>query len=302
MTPDSAAFKHVRGAGRDSLKTVVRSLGLATSKFRALPDFLIIGAKRGGTTSFYFDLLEHPAILKMFPPPIPGLKKVATKGVHYFDSNYYRGDGWYRSYMPSDATRARVSRRHGVPALVGEASPFYLFHPAAASRAFASVPDVRLIVLLRDPVMRTYSHWKQQRRSGMEPLEFTAALDAEASRLEGERDNLVDDARFASHAWEQQSYSAQSEYASSLRPWLERFGRHRVFVAASEDYYAHPNRVLGDVYEFLDLPRLSTATGARRNAAAGAELDPAVVKRLRDRFAGPNHDLAAMLGQSFAWT
>jgi sulfotransferase family protein len=302
MDKPGLGSERLRDAGRDSIKAAVRLVGLASSGFRPPPDFLIIGAKRGGTTSLYFDLLDHPSILKLFPPPVPGLKSVATKGVHYFDSAYFRGDRWYRSYMPTRATRMRISRKYGVPAKTGEASPFYLFHPAAAGRAHAAIPEVSIILLLRDPVMRAYSHWKQQRRSGMETLDFPAALDAEAGRIKGERERLLADPRYLSHAWEQQSYVAQGKYAESLRPWLDLYGRSRMFVAASEDYYARPNQVLGDIYEFLGLPRISTSTGAQRNAAAGEDLPPLLVTRLRDTFAAPNHDLAAMLGQSFPWT
>ena len=296
--PQSAPFP---GAARTILKAAVRSFGLATSPVRPLPDFLIIGAKRGGTTSLYFDLIQHPSVIRLYPPPVPGLKSVATKGVHFFDSAYFHGEHWYRSYMPTTVTRRLVTWHHGAPASVGEASPFYLFHPAAAERAHAMVPHARIILLLRDPVMRTYSHWKQQRKTGMEPFDFAAALDAEPARLEGERERLLADPRYLSHAWEQQSYATQSRYADALRPWLDLFGRDRFFVAPSEEYYADPDRVLGDIYDFLGLPRRNTATGGMRNAAAGSDLPAELADRLRAAFAAPNRDLEGLLGRTFPW-
>jgi hypothetical protein len=295
MTGIETAGGRIRGAGRDALKGTVRWSGVATSQFRPPPDFLIIGAKRGGTTSFYFDLLAHPSVLPLSPPPIPGLKSQATKGVHYFDSNFARGERWYRSCMPTAATRRWASRRGGSPVVAGEASPFYLFHPAAAERAHAAVPEARIIALLRDPVLRTYSHWKERRRNGMEELDFLAALDAEEPRTRGERQRLMQDPHYTSYAWEQQSYAAQSRYAESLRPWIERFGRERVFVAASEEYYANP-------HDFLGLPRRATSHGAVRNAANGADLDPGTRRELSQRFAAANHALEELVGHPFPWT
>jgi Sulfotransferase domain len=290
-----------RSAARQAIKTSVRRVGLATASLRPLPDFLLIGAKRGGTTSFYFDLLEHPAIARLFPPPVPVLKTDATKGVHYFDSNAFRSESWYRSHFPTVMARQLRSRRTGVTARCGEASPYYLFHPAAAARAHAMHPEARIIALLRDPVMRTYSHWKERRRGNAEPLDFPAALDAEPDRLAGERERLLDDPHYRSYAWEQQSYATQSVYVDSLRPWVDLYGSGRVHVAVSEEYYTDPGRVLGDVHEFLGLPRLGLGSSKIRNAARGDELDPGIRRRLAARFEGPNQALAELTGRELPW-
>ena len=180
-------------ATREILKRVTRAAGTSTATWRPLPDFLIIGAKRGGTTSLYFDLLEHPGIVPLFPPPVPGLKPDATKGVHYFDSHATRSETWYRSYFPTRLNRARHARRLGYEPITGEASPYYLFHPAAVDRAAALVPHVPIIAQLRDPVVRTYSHWKERRRQDAESLDFLSALYVEPERLAGEREKLLAD-------------------------------------------------------------------------------------------------------------
>lgn len=290
----------VAGLARDAVKHGMRAVGLATAGLRPLPEFLVIGAKRGGSTSFYFDLIEHPSIVRLYPPPVPLLKPVATKGVHYFDSEFGHGTRWYRSYFPTTATRAVVARRTG-RAITGEASPYYLFHPAAAARAHALVPQTRLIAILRDPVLRTYSHWKERRRQSAEDLDFLDALAAEPERLAGERERLLADPGYQSYPWEQQSYATQSLYAQALRPWIDLFGRDRLFVAASEDYYADPNAVLRACHEFLGLPPRSTATGQVRNAAAGQPLPENLRRALTERFAGPNEELEQLLGQRFPW-
>jgi hypothetical protein len=293
-----ARLSPVRGV----IKRSARGFGVGTASLRPLPEFLLIGAKRGGTTSFYFDLLEHPAILRLFPPPVPWLKKDPTKGVHYFDSNAFRSEAWYRSHFPTVMTRQLRSRRAGVTARCGEASPYYLFHPAAAARAHALIPDARVIALLRDPVMRTYSHWKERRRGNAEPLDFASALDAEQDRLAGERERLLADPRYRSYPWEQQSYATQSVYVDALLPWVDLYGANRVHVAVSEEYYSKPACVLGDVHEFLGLPRHEGSTSQIRNAAQGDELDPAMRRRLAARFAEANHALGELIGRDLPWT
>lgn len=294
-------LENQRRGARGALKKVVRSAGVRTARLRPMPDFLVIGAKRGGSTSLYFDLLAHPSYVQLYPPPVPGLKSMATKGVHFFDKNHEQGLDWYRSYMPLRSTRALNARRHGVDPVVGEASPYYLFHPLAASRAHAAVPEARVVALLRDPVVRTHSHWKERRREGAEDLDFVAALDAEPQRLAGERERLLADPGYRSYAWEQQSYATQSLYADALRPWLDLFGRERVLVAASEDYYADPPSVLSRVDEFLGVPPRATSTGKVRNQAPGEPLPVEVRARLEDFFAGPNRELVELLGQDLPW-
>ncbi len=289
-------------AGREGLKRATRWTGEASAGLRTLPDFLIVGAKRGGTTSFYFDLLDHPAVLRLFPPPVPHLKPDATKGVHYFDSNAFRSERWYRSHFPTVVAREVVHRRTGTVPQVGEASPYYLFHPAAAGRARAMVPQSSIVVLLRDPVMRTYSHWKERRRNDAEPLSFPDALAAEEDRLAGERERLLADPSYLSYPWEQQSYATQSRYVESLAPWVELFGRENVHVTISEEYYQDPAGTLGDLHEFLGLPRHNTTTQRVRNAARGDDLDPTTRSRLAALFSSANHELGRMLGRDLPWS
>lgn len=279
-----------------------RILGSATASRRPMPDFLLIGTKRGGTTSLYYDLLKVPQIVPLFPSARYLPKANETKGVHFFDSNYHRGLRWYRSYMPTERSRERAQRRIGRPVIVGEASPYYLFHPLAAERAHAAVPDAKLLLLLRDPVQRTYSHWKERRRSNAEPLDFDAALAAEEGRLAGEEQKLIDDPRYYSYAYEQQSYVAQSRYVRALRRWADLYGMERILVVASEEYYSDQPGTVARVAQFLGVDGSSVAAGARMNAAPGEKLSPELQSRLSALFTEDNAQLEEMIGRSLPWS
>lgn len=280
---------------------VFRTWGRLTASQRPLPDFMIIGAKRGGTTSLYYDLLKNPQIIPLFPAPDHLPKAAATKGVHFFDSEFSRGLGWYRSHMPTRRTRARAERRVGREVIVGEASPYYLFHPLAAQRAFSTVPHAKIVLILRDPVQRTYSHWKERRRSEAEPLEFEAALAAEADRLAGEEERLIADPHYRSYAHEQQSYLAQSRYARALKRWADLYGMDRILVVASEDYYRDQTAVVAQVAEFLGVEPGDVKAGERRNAAGGGKMPDAVATRLRAELAEDIGELEQMIGHRLPW-
>ena len=287
----------VKNVGSDAF----RILGSATARFRPDPDFLLIGTKRGGTTSLYYDILKLPQVITLFPSARYLPKANETKGIHFFDSNYWRGERWFRSYLPTDSTRRRAERSLGARVVVGEASPYYLFHPLAAERAAQMVPDAKLIVLLRDPVMRTYSHWKERRRSNAESLDFDAALVAEEARLTGEEERLRADPKYYSYAHEQQSYVAQSRYIHSLKRWVEQFGLDRILVIASEEYYADPVLTTSKIAHFLGLNPETVAAGEHRNAAQGDSIDPEIEARLALLFAEDNASLERLIGRSLPW-
>src|SRR6266511_3399072 len=148
-----------------------RLLARATSGARMLPGFLVIGTKRGGSTSLYEYLIRHPDVAGC----------LLTKGSHYFDVNFGRGWSWFRAAFPLAGGRR---------AIAGEASPYYMFHPLAPQRIAAALPEVRLIAVLRDPVERAWSHYRYERHRGYEDLPFEEALRREPERLAGEAERL----------------------------------------------------------------------------------------------------------------
>ncbi len=268
----------VIGTGR----AAIRGFGMATAGLRPDPDFLLIGAKRGGSTSFYFDLISHPQVALLFPRPDRLPKAAATKGIHYFDSNYFRGRRWYASHLPSRRVRRAQERSVGGPVVAGEGSPYYLTHPASPARVAADLPDVKLIAVLRDPVMRAYSHWKERVREGHELATFREALDLEAERVGDAREKLTADPRYYSYAHEQQSYLEQSMYGLALSRWLDHFPAGSLLVVRSEDYYQDPGRELDRAAQFLGIEPGRFGFGAARNAAPGGDLDRATRGHVED--------------------
>src|SRR5881398_3651211 len=221
-------------------RNVVWAYGRATSGARPLPDFLIIGAQKAGTTALYAYLRRHPAIAG---PP--------WKEVSFFDRHYRRGTAWYRGNFPNRLYLRRVRARSGAQPVVGEASPSYIFHPLAPERVAALAPNVRLIALVRNPIDRALSHYHHEVALGREPLSFEAALDAEPDRTRGEEERLVREPGYFSHAWWNYTYLARGRYADQLERWLAVFPREQLLVVASDELAAEPGETYARVLEFL---------------------------------------------------
>lgn len=279
-----------------------RAVGTSTARWRPLPDFLLIGGKRAGSTSLFYALGENPHILPLFPSARRLPKRADTKGVHYFDSEFTRSAAWYRGHMPTSWARARATTSLSGPVVVGEGSPYYLFHPFAALRAHQAMPDAKIIVTLRDPVLRCHSHWKEQTRNGVETLSFDDALAAEEFRLHGEVERMAADSRYRSFAHENQSYAAQSDYVTMLPAWIERFSRDQVLVLVSEDFYADPQSVVDTAADFLQIPRHLLTDSTVWNAAPGKGLDEQTATGLAERFKATRDYVEELLDRDVPWT
>lgn len=294
--PDQvSAVTTLSTTGRRAAKKAVRLAAEATVAGRVLPDFLLIGGKRCGSTSLYRYLTDHPAVVPMVPA------REHIKGLYYFAQHYDRGPRWYRSHFPTRSTMSAVARRHGV-AVTGEASPYYLGHPLAAQRAATALPDVRILVVLRDPVERAFSHYREQVRRGREPLTFAEALDAETHRLAGEHQRLVDNPSYYSRAHEHHAYATRGRYADNLEDWLTRYPSERVLVLRSEDFFADPQSAYDAVTDFLGLPRHRLEATPKHNFRGAAVMDPAVRERLMRYYEEPNRRLERMLGREMGWS
>ena len=195
-----------------------------TGRWRRLPDLLVIGGQRCGTSTLYRHLGRHPDVS-------PSLRKE----VEYFSRRYDRGDRWYRAHFALDVQRDRLSF---------EATPDYLFHPLAAARAATVVPDARLVVMLRDPVARAWSHYHHMVGLGHEHLDFDAAVTAEPDRCADDLARLADNPLHDPVALLRYSYVARGRYAEQLARWFEHFPRTATARRAQRGLLRRPRNLV----------------------------------------------------------
>lgn len=269
-----------------------------TSPLRMMPDFLVLGTHRGGTSAFYHYLTGHPAI-----------GAAMIKELCFFDQNFQKGPLWYRAHFPTERRKRQVEAELGQRFLTGEATPSYLFHPLAPARAAQVLPTAKLIVLLRDPVERAFSHYRRSRQKGWESLDFASAITEDERRL---ADGLEHYPLWSAHGFARQAYLARGLYAEQLERWFAHYPREQFLILRSEDFYRDQATVLEQALEFLGvsatgLPReqvYDRFDGYLRDTASregNATIDSETRSRLRAFFAPHNQRLCDLLGRDMAW-
>lgn len=253
-----------------------RAHRLSTASTRALPDFIIAGAQKCGTTSLFNYLSQHPNIL----PSV-------IKQVRYYDGgldpavdNYELGLDWYRSFFPRK--EELVQGR----AITGEASPMYLFHPLAAERIRRDLPDVKILITLRNPTARAISHYHHAIRSHEEELPFLDALRAEEERLQPS----LQQKDYRSFSFTRHSYKARGIFSPQLDRLYNLFPSENILIVQLEDLSRDAPAELRRVFEFLGVDsdvRIGdiSAKGTGNNSK---KPDHQTVEYLNEYFAEPN--------------
>jgi Sulfotransferase domain len=278
-------------SARVVLRNTVWAYGKATSSVRPLPDFIVIGAQKAGTTALYAYLRWHP-----------GIGGPSWKEVSFFDRHWRRGEAWYRGHFPNSLRAWLAQRSNGRRLLVGEASPSYVFHPLAPQRVHDLVPDVRLIVLLRNPIDRAYSHYQHEVALGREPLPFEEALDDEEERMRGELELMTADPSYFSYAWWNYTYLARGRYAEQLERWYAVFPREQILVVSSTDLDDRPGETYGEILEFIGTESHELGSYPRLFRREYSPMSARTRARLAAYYAEPNRRLYELLGRDFGWT
>lgn len=280
----------VRRSVRDAGRAVHRSL---LGSRHALPDFIVIGAMKSGTTALMDYLMRTESV---FTPVNAAGSYV--KELHFFDKNHERGPNWYRVYFPLE--RARPPTPHAI----GEGTPYYLFHPLVPERVARLLPSARLIAILRDPVERAWSHYRMSVNLDREPLDFDAALAAEEQRLAADWQRLAAGQQ-PSDAFQYHSYAARGRYAEQLERWYRHFPREQVLLLTNDALDSEPAGVYEQVLAHLGLPMpaVRPELGVVGTTRAKGPMPDAARASLAQTFEAPNEQLRALTGlQLDAWT
>ena len=261
-----------------------------TAKKRILPSFIIIGAQRCGTTSLYDYLSHHPQII---PSPV--------KELFYFDDYYTRPIEWYKSFFPTKKEQEKLERDLVANVITGEASPSYFFHPYAAKRIKETLPQIKLILVLRDPIERAYSHYNHIKRLNREPLSFEEAIEKEQERIAPDIEKLAKDEFYKADQRRDYSYLTRGYYAKQLKEWFKHFPKEQLLIVQSEEFYRDTPRVYNEIVEYLGLNSYTLPTFEAKNALKYAKMAPETKEKLKAYFAPKNEELYELLGKRFDW-
>ncbi|WDE00534.1 sulfotransferase family protein [Thalassomonas actiniarum] len=264
------------------------SIRKASASHRTLPNCMIVGAQKAGSSSLYHYLVQHPQVHASF-----------SKEKHYFDGGtvanldtFAKGQPWYQAHFP-----LKTQVKPGDVCI--DASPLYLFNPLVAQRIKAQIPHCKIIILLRNPVERAISHYYHVKRFGHEKLTLKDALAQESNRLA----NALNRKDYQDPAFRLYSYQARGLYLQQIALYQQHFASEQILILNSEVLFSRPEDILPRVFDFLNLdtdyqvPDLKAVnTGNNKTKIA-----PQDYQSLQDYFALPNQALFEHLGETYVW-
>jgi len=250
------------------------------SKDRMLPSFIIIGVQKAGTTTLYDYLIKHPLIL-------PALKK-ETK---YFDLFHNKSLNWYKAFFPIKSKKF----------ITGEATPDYFFYKEIPGRINKILPNVKLIVLLRNPVERAISQYNFNIDRKIENLSFEAAIKEEDKRISANF-KIKLKSGYMSNSYREYSYINRSRYAEQLKHWLKYFSIDQFLFCTTEQMKNDSLNTVNSVYEFLELEKVNQVKAIQKNVSKNKlRLSDPLLSNLRESFKSENEALYSIIGKRFNW-
>jgi glycosyltransferase involved in cell wall biosynthesis len=259
-----------------------------TSKERVLPNFLIIGAQKSGTTSLFTYLSQHNQIL-------PSL----VKEVHYFDGgldtdvdNFKKGEDWYRAFFP-------LKHEMSENAQTFEASPLYIFNPLTPARIYNLIPNIKLILLLRNPVHRAISQYFHEKSKGHEHLGIMDALYYEDERL----NEAYDKQNYKNYHFIHHSYKSRGLYVNQLKRYLNYFNKEQIFIINSDDFFSQTHSTLEKLFDYIGVNKDKNIMNLnpKNVSAKNKNVDEEVYDYLYDYFYKPNSELYDLIGRDLGW-
>ena len=260
---------------------VKRGISGITASSRVLPDFIIIGTVRSGSTSLYYNICEHPSVLS-----------AAYDEIGFFDSNYHLGINWYRSMFPTIKEMENVEKKTSF-AITGEDTPFYFWKEEAAKRIFEMNSNSKIIGIFRNPVDRAYSNYNLAIRSKTEKLTFEEAIDEEIDFLKKHS--------FRESTDNKRSYLAKGIYENQIKIWFELFPREQIHLLSTEDMQKNPEETLQKAFRFLEIPDYIIKNPQKQKAAEYKKMNNETREKLVGFYKQHNERFFKTIQKKFDW-
>lgn len=259
-----------------------------TSPIRTLPDFIVIGAKRCGTTSLYHYLGLHPSI-----------KKSSHDHLGFFDDNYHLGLQFYRSFFPTVFQQRSIIKRTG-KFLTYDVTSSYIQDSKNAVRIHSLFPEIKLIAILRNPVDRAYSEYNLHLRADNKMQDFEFYVNQEILEIEDdEKNGVVGDLEpFTSG---KKNYLRKGFYFEQLSPWFNLFPKKNIHIISTESLGEKPNEVLNGIFEFLGVTHHQINTEKKHEKGNYKKMNDSTKELLQKFFVPRNKKLYDLIGMDFDW-
>jgi hypothetical protein len=262
-----------------------------TPDFRCLPDFFIGGAQKGGTTSLYDAIIQHPQIIP-----------AKTKETFYYGTTpeHEKGLLHYRQFFTSSVYKQYKQWQTGKTVFTLDASTNTLDSKEAPARILKDNPKAKLIFMLRNPTERAYSHYKMAVKMGWELADFETALELEEKRIIEGTKHVLSHPRH-NYAYQRLGYRARGNYASLLQHWLKEFPRENILITSSEIFFENPIEVYNSICGFLGIDSDVKVNFGKLNEGSSEKMNLETWNKLNEFYKPYNEALFKLLNQRFNW-
>ena len=264
-----------------------RNIFALTGSIRVLPDFLVIGAKRCGTTSLFYHLPEHPCI-----------SKSPHDNMGFFNDNFHLGVNWYKSFFPTIFTRNKIKSEFG-NFLAFDVTTTYMEEESTANNVYQIKPNMKIIVILRNPVDRAYSQYHLSLREKAEKRSFEDAMEENMNELNKESHERYEiKPKFSV---EENNYLKKGLYAQQLRHWLNIFPMESMLILSTEEFESKQQVIYNKIFEFLNISQFEVKNTEKMEKGSYPQMKSETRSLLLDYFRSHNNELFKLINKKFDW-
>jgi hypothetical protein len=262
-----------------------------TSFLRITPDFFIGGVQKGGTTSLYAALSQHPQIIR-----------AKFKEVFYYgnNDNYSRGTAHYKQFFVTSFYKNRLENKLGKPALTLDATTNTFESKEAPKRILKDNPEAKIIFIVRNPTDRAFSQYKMSQKKGWDTATFEQALELEEARI-AEGAERAKDFNGHNYAFQRLGYRTRGQYVNYMRNWFNEFPKENILVLNSESFFENPSHVYETICDFLKIDNNVAVKFDKLNEGSGSKMDERTRESLNNYFKPYNEELFKLLNKKFDW-
>ena len=251
-----------------------------TSSFRVLPDFLVIGSKRCGTTSLYEYLGQHPCI-----------KKSSHDHIGFFDDNFHLGMGFYKSFFPTIFEKMFFEFKNG-KLLTNDVTSSYIQNSQTATKIFQTLPNTKIIAILRNPIDRAYSEYNLDLRANPDIQSFETIIQNEIDNMGNKNDDEV---------IKNKHYLKKGIYFDQLKPWFKLFPKKNILILSTEKFGKDTNNIFNIIFEFLNLENYNIENSKRMQKGTYTKLNSKTREKLLKFYKLKNNQLYDLINEKFDW-
>ena len=268
---------------------IQRHIFAITGFIRVIPDFLVIGAKRCGTTSLYQHLSEHPCI-----------SRSPHDNIGFFNENYHLGINWYKSLFPTVFYKKKMESKNK-QCLFFDVTSTYMEEELTAKNVYEVNPNQKIIVILRNPVDRAYSHYHVNVKEKSEKRSFEDAVFEEMNRIKSERIIQNKNKNLRVFTPNNIHYLKKGFYALQLKSWFKIFPREQILVLSTEEFQEDQNLIYKKIFDFLNIPNMKIKSIEKMEKGNYIPMKHDTRNLLLDYFRQCNHELFELINSEFDW-